>query len=265
MVEPMSDNSDTIFFNKAPTEPPSTESLTEPPTEPPTEPIEMPEDHELAIVSALDVKPILQKPELPTGCEVTSLCTVLNYYGFIIDKEELFDNFMPHTFNADCTFDDKYIGDPRANNGFGCYAPVVYETAKAFFESEKSDMEPYDLTGTPFRELFYQIEMGRPIVIWASVDLHDVTLELKWKTPDGREALFTKWEHCLVLTGYDLKKGVVYCADPLKGHAEYSLERFEMIYDKMGQQALVMLGQNEVNITDYVDISEQPEFNVEAM
>lgn len=42
----------------------------------------------------LDVEPILQLPELPTGCEITSLATVLNYYGYDISKTQLADEYL---------------------------------------------------------------------------------------------------------------------------------------------------------------------------
>lgn len=34
----------------------------------------------------LDVECVLQNPELPTGCEITALTTVLNYLGYNVDK-----------------------------------------------------------------------------------------------------------------------------------------------------------------------------------
>ena len=34
----------------------------------------------------INVKWVSQKPELPTGCEITSLTTVLNYYGYNVSK-----------------------------------------------------------------------------------------------------------------------------------------------------------------------------------
>ena len=37
----------------------------------------------------LDVPTILQKPELPRGCEVTSLAMMLNYAGIEVNKMEL--------------------------------------------------------------------------------------------------------------------------------------------------------------------------------
>lgn len=35
-----------------------------------------------------------QYPELPTGCEITSLTSVLNYYGYDVDKEVMADDYL---------------------------------------------------------------------------------------------------------------------------------------------------------------------------
>ncbi len=43
----------------------------------------------------LDVENILQNPELPNGCEITSAAIVLNYLGFDIDKVTLAENYLP--------------------------------------------------------------------------------------------------------------------------------------------------------------------------
>ncbi len=221
------------------------EVTTEPPTaepteEPTTEPLLLPENYEISDSHTLEVENILQKPELPTGCEVTALAIALNFHGFDIDKVELCDGFMPIDPNGEYTFDEKYIGNPKLDNGFGCNAPVIVETAEKYFESVDSDWKPLNLTGTEFTDLFYQLEKGRPVVIWASMGLKDVTFELRWTTADGDEAWFATLEHCMVLTGFDTEKGVVYAADPLKGNMEYSLERFQSVYDQMGKQAIVL-------------------------
>lgn len=226
---------------------PTTETITEPstetPTQPPTEPIEMPSDYKLSGACILDVPTILQKPELPTGCEVTALATALNYCGFSIDKVELCDNFLPIDLNGEYTFEEKYIGNPKADNGFGCYAPVIVETAESYFKAVGAEWKALNLTGAEFDELFYQIEKGRPVVVWASMSLKDVTFRLRWTTADGDEAWFAELEHCMVLKGYDEANDIVYVCDPLKGDMEYSLERFRNVYDQMGKQAVIIYEQ----------------------
>ncbi len=211
-----------------------------PETEPPTEPLEAPSGYTSARSRRLNVEAVMQKPELPTGCEVTALTSLLNYCGFDIDKVELCDEFMPIVSDASATFDEAYIGDPRAENGFGCNAPVIVKTAESYLESVDADWGVLDLTGTDFQELFYQIDKGRPVVVWASMGLRDVKMRLRWVTEDGDEAWFAELEHCMVLTGYDKGEGIVYAADPLKGNVEYSLERFESVYEQLGKQAVII-------------------------
>lgn len=213
--------------------------------EPPAVSLEMPEDYVLSGSCRLDVETVLQNPELPTGCEITSLDTVLRYNGFDIDKVELCDNYLKIEYNANYTFDEAYIGDPKSTAGFGCYSPVITEAANKFFSDNDAGWKALDISGTPLHDLFYQLEMGRPVVVWSSMSLLDVTWKYQWTTDDGDEAWFPELEHCMVLTGYDLNSGVVYAADPLKGSMEYSMDRFEYIYNEMKQQAVIVYDQGE--------------------
>lgn len=74
----------------------------------------------------LPVTYLSQYPELPTGCEVTSLTTVLNYLGYKVSKETMADNYLPKCNFSDGTFWDYFIGNPRDDDAFGCYAtPIV--------------------------------------------------------------------------------------------------------------------------------------------
>lgn len=43
----------------------------------------------------LAIPKVLQKPELPNGCEITALTAVLNYYGLEMSKTEMTDNYLP--------------------------------------------------------------------------------------------------------------------------------------------------------------------------
>ena len=61
----------------------------------------------------LPVPQILQNPELPNGCEITSCCEVLHYLGFAPDKCELADHYLPRSaqwYGADP--DEVYMGKP---------------------------------------------------------------------------------------------------------------------------------------------------------
>lgn len=192
-----------------------------------------------------DFNTVLQEPELPTGCEITTLAEVLNYHGFNIDKEELCDNFMPVDYVGSVTMAQAYLGDPRSNNGFGCYSPVIVKSAYEYFESIDSPCYAVDLSGTDFRDLFYQICQGRPVIVWATMYLTESYPNYKWTAGNGEDMIFNDYQHCMAIYGYDLNEGIIYAGDPLVGNTTYSIDRFEMIYDIMYKQAVVICGDSE--------------------
>lgn len=192
-----------------------------------------------------DFNTVLQEPELPTGCEITTLAEVLNYHGFNIDKEELCDNFMPVDYVGSVTMTQAYLGDPRSNNGFGCYSPVIVKSAYEYFESIDSPCYAVDLSGTDFRDLFYQICQGRPVIVWATMYLTESYPNYKWTAGNGEDMIFNDYQHCMAIYGYDLNEGIIYAGDPLVGNTTYSIDRFEMIYDIMYKQAVVICGDYE--------------------
>lgn len=221
----------------------------EPTTEPATEPatIDIYEnDYELPEKAVIDdFKTVLQNPELPTGCEITALTQTLNFLGFDVDKVTMCDKYMNTDFNGEYTMNQCYIGDPKSHTGFGCSAPVICKSARRYFRVEKSDCYPVDLTGTDFQELFYQIEQGRPVIVWTTMYLLDTKPEYVYTAKNGEEMWFCTYQHCLTIYGYDYEQGVVYAADPLVGNTTYSIERFEKIYDILGKQAVVICGDAE--------------------
>lgn len=219
---------------------PVTEAPTESTTYSPNQVLKMPKDYELSGFGMLDVEPIMQLPELPTGCEVTSLAAALNYNGFNVTKEELSDEYLTTADPFKATFDEAFILSPRMPEAYGCNSPVIEKAAKDYFKSIDADWDVYNLTDTDFEDLFYQIDEGRPVIVWASMWLMDVSYTLRWTTEDGKEAWFAEGEHCMTIKGYDLKKDTVYVCDPLRGEIEYSISRFEEIYDQLGKQALVL-------------------------
>ncbi|MBQ6181999.1 MAG: C39 family peptidase [Ruminococcus sp.] len=225
------------------------EQSSEPAEELPTEPfsldVSVPDDFDIPQSYVIDgFQTVMQEPELPTGCEVTSLTQTLNYLGFDVDKITLADEFMPIDMQGIVIMDEAYIGDPRLD-GFGCNANIIVQTADKYFASIDSPCYGEELTGSSLREIFWQVSQGRPVITWATIDLKVTNPELVWTAGNGKDFMFNWYQHCLTLYGYDLDKGVVYAADPLKGNVTYPIDQFETVYGLMGNQCVVICGDSK--------------------
>ena len=84
----------------------------------------------------LDAQPVLQNPELPTGCEVTTLTAALNYLGYPVDKVTMADQYLTRAEPYQATFGEAFIGSPHDANAWGCYAPVIVETAQKYLDEQ---------------------------------------------------------------------------------------------------------------------------------
>ena len=182
---------------------------------------------------------ILQLPELPTGCELTSLTMVLNHLGVKADKLDLADNWLLKGEVGKVHPNEYFLGNPRDNKSFGCYAPVIVNCANTYLEAKGSSLKAYNLTGAKFEDLFKEIDNGNPIVIWATVDMKQPRLSRTWKL-NGKNFTWKSNEHCLVLIGYDETANKVYVADPLKGNVSYNLDTFKDRYEQLYSQAVVI-------------------------
>lgn len=188
----------------------------------------------------IEFKAILQLPELPTGCEITSLTMVLNHLGVKADKLDLADNYLLKGEVGKVHPNEYFLGNPRDDKSFGCYAPVIVKTAEAYLKAKgREDLTVYNLTGTKFEDLFTEIDAGNPIVIWATIDMRNSRLTRTWNI-NGKDFTWRSPEHCLVITGYDTTANKVYVADPLKGNVSYNLETFKNRYEQLYNQAVVI-------------------------
>ncbi|MDE6833252.1 MAG: C39 family peptidase, partial [Ruminococcus sp.] len=192
-----------------------------------------------------DFKTVMQNPELPTGCEITALTQTLNFLGFDVDKVTMCDKYMNTDWKGEYTMKQCFIGNPKSSTGYGCSSPVICKSARRYFRVEKSECYPVDLTGTDFQDLFYQVDQGRPVIVWATMYLMNTEPKYQYTAKNGEEMWFCTYQHCLTLYGYDLDAGLVYVADPLVGNTTYSLEKFEKIYDILGKQAVIICGDAE--------------------
>lgn len=195
----------------------------------------------------LAVKPVLQLPELPNGCEITSLTTVLNYYGFDVDKEEMAVRYLPYeefTFDGNIAIapdpEDAYAGDPFSEHyAFYCFTGPIVDAANAYLKTMESDYTAVDATGSSLTDLVNFVQNGQPVIVWATIHFAEPEFtEFWWMTPEGEEIHPYSNLHCLVLTGFD---GIsAYLCDPLVGRIVVRASVFAQRYQEMGERAVVL-------------------------
>ena len=197
----------------------------------------------------INVNNIMQYPELPTGCETTALTTLLSYLGFSVDKLTIARDYLPKLdfyWEGDeycgADFRTTFAGDPESEYSYGCYAPCIVTAANNYLEDIGSALRATDMTGTDFESLLTDyIDNDQPVLIWVtSSDLHETQLTSVWKTPAGDEVQWVAYEHCVVLTGYDLDAQRIYVSDPLVGNTDYDLSKIRQRYIDMGQQCVAI-------------------------
>ncbi len=192
----------------------------------------------------LDVKYVPQNPELPTGCEITSLTTVLNYYGYNVSKTEMSDNYLEKTIGKIGNFWEVFVGDPR-KNGFGCYAKPIVNAANKYLATQNSMFKAVEYSGTEFEDLLAIVENGRPVIIWSTMygksakDLLKPYTTVKWNI-DGKNIQWIAPEHCMVLIGYDIDRHVAIMSDPQRGIVEYNLDTVKSRYISLHSQCVVL-------------------------
>lgn len=192
-----------------------------------------------AILSAPVIR---QNPELPAGCEITSLAMMLQYYGISKNKVDLVSEMKtdstPIRFGSNGTI--QYWGNPNVgfvgdithkNIGFGIFHGAIYPLLHKYIPSAA------DLTGQPYEKLEDQIIKGFPVMIWTTIDFQAPKKWVEWDTPIG-PLRTTFSEHAVLLTGFDVNS--VFVNDPLSGQKNLKVDKKQFVatWEIMGKQAL---------------------------
>lgn len=194
----------------------------------------------------INVPKILQNPELPTGCEVTSLAMALQYTGFPATHIELADKWLDKGEYRASDYRKVFVGEPTSVFAYGCFADVIERCANKYLESRNSSAEVKNITGCTPKQLYRYIANGIPVIIWATGDMQECYYDKQWIDKEtGNVVTWIRNEHCMVLTGYDLEQKLIYVNDPLKGRTAYPMELFEYRFKQMESQAIVIIPENE--------------------
>lgn len=194
-----------------------------------------------------DVIVIPQRPELPRGCEVTSLSVLLNYYmDDAPDKMELATNLKQSSIEYEvidgfvnyANMHYEFAGSQGDVNepGLGVYIEPVKNLA-----SQYSDKSPTNISGVSFEQLLTFVSNQQPVLIIIPnryQAVADYSIQV-WKTNSGYMEV-TYQEHSVVVMGFD--DNYVYYSDPSKGIIDKkSIESFKSAWESIGNQGLVIL------------------------
>ena len=190
---------------------------------------------------------VLQKPELPKGCEITALTMVLNYYGFEVDKTEMSDKYLPKApenlrYGADgrllgTDLNHYFIGDP-SGDGHVCGTGAIVAAANTYLGEQESSRRAIDQNGASPEKLYQLVCQGIPVIVWVTIDMEDRRPTTGWNTEEGAYVEWSTNDHAAVLVGYT--ETTVKIADPLSGLVEYDRGRFESSYLSRSSQCVIL-------------------------
>ena len=150
-----------------------------------------------------------QMPELPTGCEITSLTMALNYYGYSADKMAMALEYLPTV-----GWTNTYYGDNETLYGNDIY--------NYFIGNPQSETDG----------------LSCGAVVWGTIGMEERQIMESWNTEDGREASWAMNDHCVVLIGYSADSVTV--ADPIEGIVSYDRAQFESAFRSRGNQCVIL-------------------------
>lgn len=189
----------------------------------------------------MDIQTKSQYPNLPNGCEVTSLAMLINNKGVDVRPEYLSDNFLKKSGLTNADPNVAYIGNPRSNSmGYYAYTRPIVQCANSYFESLGSKNYAVDKTGMNIFSLFHRIAVSKtPVAVWYTTDGKSPEYsQNSYTDARGQKINFYKNLHCVVV--YGLGKGMVYIADPIQGKKAVNFIEFTKIYYQMGQRAVIL-------------------------
>jgi uncharacterized protein YvpB len=136
------------------------------------------------------------------------------------------------------------VGNPRSTFAYGCFAGVIEQTANAYLAKydKKNEYTVRNITGCKVKTLYAEVDNGNPVIVWASIDMGELKENSKsWIDKEtGQTVTWTSGEHCVLLTGYDNEKNLVYVNDPLNGIVAYNKDLFELRFAQMKNNAVII-------------------------
>ncbi|MFB3164270.1 C39 family peptidase [Neobacillus sp. 179-J 1A1 HS] len=187
----------------------------------------------------LTVPALQQFPELPRGCEVTSLAMLLNFAGVSVDKLTLAEEIPKVSYLSDGYFGNPhqgFVGNMYTYNqpGLGVYHEVIQDLANQYLPGQIDN-----LTGNSFTSVQKKLNEGKPVwvIVGSTFDFLPEEQWETWKTKEG-EINITRRMHSVLVTGYD--ENNVYFNDPFypEQNKSANFQSFVTSWNQFGSQAI---------------------------
>lgn len=186
---------------------------------------------ELSNAIVLSVPYISQYPDMPLGCEATSLAQLLKYKGKDVSKVQI-GKEMPYSPNKNPELG--FVGSPfRNERGVfqSIYPQALQKTAKKYRPNSS------DITGASVKVLEEEIRKGNPSIVWVSLNFKEPKMGY-WYEGTKDQIWVNKNLHVVTVTGVDNDE--FYITDPAKGKYTISKSYFKHVYETVGKRALVV-------------------------
>lgn len=191
--------------------------------------------------SYIDLQLVSKFPELPSGDEITSLCMILKYLKYDVDKCDLSDLYLDKgpAFHTDIF--EANAGNPKDSyNSYGCMPPVIVNAANKYIGLNGGKHYAQDFSGKGFDALLYEVWQGNPIIVWVCEEFESTPSVFRTLIINGKTIHLKSNINTCVLIGYDFEKGTVTLANPSGNVFDVDMELFAMRYSQVGSYSVLI-------------------------
>jgi uncharacterized protein YvpB len=166
------------------------------------------------------------------SCESRSAVDWAAFWGVQIGEKK-FVNSLPRSDNPDQGF----VGD--VNGAWGNTPPASYGVHA---EPVAATLRSFGLEARAYRDLSWddlrtEVASGRPAIVWVIGQMWPGTA-LKYTSRDGQTSTVARFEHTMILVGYE--PGKVHLVDAYTGQNQtYSLRTFMNSWKVLGKMAII--------------------------
>ena len=188
-----------------------------------------PKDTILLKSCEISIQNQLQKSNLPPGCEITTLDTVLNYYHFGITKESLSNkHVLRHKISK---------ANPNSPGKCSIQCEELEKIANSYLSIVNTKKTAHAIRGVDLYKFKSTLAKGNPVIIWVTQDYSNTVVGKS----QGEEVRHKTLQHTVILSGYNESKQTFTVLDSIKGTQEVGYGKLQESYTYLDKQALMIL------------------------